>query len=106
MDDQSYVSTMVLENRMQASMAESSYSQTDIAAAAYVAQPCSPMPLFPRYPIPLFINVTCSSGSFWGFGASVGGELGLSSSQAASGDSETSSKQVTISYNVWPVLCQ
>lgn len=37
MDDQSYVSTMVLENRMQASMAESSYSQTDIAAAAYVA---------------------------------------------------------------------
>lgn len=37
MDDQSYVSTMVLENRMQAAMAESSYSQTDIAAAAYVA---------------------------------------------------------------------
>lgn len=38
-DDQSYVSTFETDSRIQAALAQSSFSEVDVEAAAYVTQP-------------------------------------------------------------------
>ncbi|KJZ71839.1 hypothetical protein HIM_08767 [Hirsutella minnesotensis 3608] len=72
-DDKSYVSIYETETEMQSSMATSSFSEIDVAAAG--------------------------GGSYMGFSGEASASFALASSQAASRSTGNKSKKVTIAYN-------
>ncbi|RCI16574.1 hypothetical protein L249_2921, partial [Ophiocordyceps polyrhachis-furcata BCC 54312] len=91
-DDKSYVSIYETETEMQSSMATSSFSELDVAAAGFVPPPPPP----PRKSKRL---TRLRSGNIAGFSGGVSASFASASSEAATSSSSNKSKKVTIAHN-------